>query len=177
VLNPVIAWAGFAGSWLLVAGPIYQAAIELAAEDIERDAMQAAYENAEAPESPSAWWWLLPPVGYVRWLRARRQHRQAALQLFTPLQMEQFVRFGNKATAWTYIAGGAFLVALAETWELREIYRWPIPVYVVVVAIMFALCAANTARRLKQTRELLPEAAASKQPDRYPEPPTASPGR
>jgi hypothetical protein len=171
VLNPVIAWAGFAGSWLLVAGPVYQAAIELAAEDIERDAIQAVYENADPPVNPSAWWWLLPPAGYFLWLRSRRQHREAVLQLLTPLQKEQFVRFGNKATAWTYIAGGGFLVALTETWELREVYRWPVLAYVAVVAVMFALCAANTAQRLKKTRELLPEAAARKHPGRYPEPP------
>ena len=30
-----IAWSGFLSAWLLVAGPIYQAAIELEEEDVE----------------------------------------------------------------------------------------------------------------------------------------------
>jgi hypothetical protein len=159
VTNQVIAWAGFAGAWLLVAGPIYQAAIELAAEDIERDAIQAASDNAAAPARPSGWWWLVPPVGYLRWLRTRREHRRTIMAMLTPAQMEQLVRFGNKATAWIYISGGAFLVALTETWGLREIYHWPAGVYVVLVVVMLAACAANTALRLKRTRDMVPESA------------------
>jgi hypothetical protein len=159
VTNEVIAWAGFAGAWLLVAGPIYQAAIELAAEDIERDEIQAASDSVAAPARPSGWWWLIPPVGYLLWLRGRREHRRTVMGALTPGQMEQLVRFGNKATAWIYISGGAFLVALAETWTLREVYRWPIGVYVIVVVAMLAACAANTAVRLKRTRDMVPEAA------------------
>jgi hypothetical protein len=159
VTNQVIAWAGFAGAWLLVAGPIYQAAIELAAEDIERDAIQEASLSAAAPDRPSGWWWLVPPVGYVLWMRRQRQHRRAIMSLLTPVQMEQLVRFGNKATAWIYISGGAFLVALAETWVLREDYRWPVAVYAAVIVVMLAACAANTALRLKRTRDMVPESA------------------
>src|ERR1700727_150478 len=41
-MNQVIAWAAFLGAWLLVAGPLYQGAIELHEEDIDRDAIDAA---------------------------------------------------------------------------------------------------------------------------------------
>ena len=36
--------------------------------------------------------------------------------------MEQLVRFGNQATGWILISLGAFLVALTETWTLRDVY-------------------------------------------------------
>jgi hypothetical protein len=35
-MNQVIAWAGFLGAWLLVAGPLYQGALELREEDVDR---------------------------------------------------------------------------------------------------------------------------------------------
>ena len=36
-MNQVIAWAGFLGAWLLVAGPLYQGAIELREEEVDRE--------------------------------------------------------------------------------------------------------------------------------------------
>ena len=58
-MNEVIAWAGFAGAWLLVAGPLWQGSVELTELDIDRDAI----EGGKAPavrigdqRLPSAWW-------------------------------------------------------------------------------------------------------------------------
>ena len=36
-MHELILWSGFFGAWLLVAGPLYQAALELSEEDISRD--------------------------------------------------------------------------------------------------------------------------------------------
>ena len=60
-MESLIAWSGFLGAWLLVAGPIYQAVIELEAEAFERDAVAAVSAMVEPPPRTSAWWWLLPP--------------------------------------------------------------------------------------------------------------------
>ena len=49
-------WAGFFGVWLLVTGPIYQANLELGAEDIEVDRIRAAAKEAPAPDQVSKWW-------------------------------------------------------------------------------------------------------------------------
>ena len=38
-MHELILWSGFFGAWLLVAGPLYQAALELSEEDISRDDM------------------------------------------------------------------------------------------------------------------------------------------
>jgi hypothetical protein len=69
-MNQAIAWAGFLGAWLLVAGPLYQGAIELREEDVDREGIQASTARIPRPELPSRSW-LLPPVMYL----IRRQRR------------------------------------------------------------------------------------------------------
>jgi hypothetical protein len=54
-MDLVFAWAGFLGAWLLVAGPLYQGALELSEEDVDREGMQASIAQLERPEPPSAW--------------------------------------------------------------------------------------------------------------------------
>ena len=39
--------------------------------------------------------------------------------------MAGLVRFINKATGWLYVALGALLIAVKETWELVEYNEWP----------------------------------------------------
>jgi hypothetical protein len=164
VTPAAIAWAGFAGSWLLVAGPVYQAAIDFQAEDIERDAIRDAADAAAKPPPFSRWWWLIPPVGYALQLRRSRAYRRSVMNILTHGQMEQLVRFGNKATGWILISLGAFLVALTETWTLRDVYDWPLAVYVLVVVVMLLASALYTAVRLRRTDHLMRQAGSLAQP-------------
>ena len=75
-MNEVISWVVFAGSWLLVAGPLYQGSVELAELDFDREGIEGIKASAgqlERPDPPSAWWWLLSPVMYAlrrRWNNA-----------------------------------------------------------------------------------------------------------
>ncbi len=62
-MHELILWSGFFGAWLLVAGPLYQAALELAGENISREDM-AGVQPTSRPGEPSGWWWLIPPVGF-----------------------------------------------------------------------------------------------------------------
>jgi hypothetical protein len=86
-VQQVIAWATFAGAWLLVAGPLYQGSAELAELDFDREGIQGTAAAVQAAQTrPSAWWWwwwwLLPPVMYVlhrRWYKALRQAMLAQL--------------------------------------------------------------------------------------------------
>jgi hypothetical protein len=65
-MDRVIAWATFAGAWLLVAGPLYQGSAELGQLDVDREGIQGKAAAAQAAQArPSPWWWLLPPVMYV----------------------------------------------------------------------------------------------------------------
>ncbi|MGH7241467.1 MAG: hypothetical protein ACREGB_04175, partial [Candidatus Saccharimonadales bacterium] len=61
-METFVLWLGFIGAWLLFAGPIYQAALELQDEDIEMDRIRAAGRKVEKPADVSVWWWLLPPI-------------------------------------------------------------------------------------------------------------------
>jgi hypothetical protein len=165
VTPAAIAWAGFAGSWLLVAGPVYQAAIDFQAEDVERDAIQKATDATAKPPPFSRWWWLIPPVGYALQLRRSRIYRHSVMDVLTSAQMEQLVRFGNKATGWILISVGALLVALTETWTLRDVYDWPLAVYVLLVVVMVLASASYTAVRLRRTDDLMQQAGRSAQPE------------
>jgi hypothetical protein len=51
-MHTVILWSGFLGAWLLVAGPIYQAVLELEAEGMETDRIRvAAATSTSRPSS------------------------------------------------------------------------------------------------------------------------------
>ena len=77
------------------------------------------------------------------------------MHVLTPAQMEQLVRYANKSTGWILIASGAFLVALKETWLPKEIYDWPVPVYVLVVVLMLVACALFTLVRQRRTHDIM----------------------
>jgi hypothetical protein len=147
-MNQVIAWAGFAGAWLLVAGPLYQGAIELAEEEVDREAIEASTAGLPRPEPPSPWWWLLPPVMYLIRRRSGRAFRRAALARLTQVQRAQFTRFISKAAGWFTVALGAALLAAEQTWQITIRYRWPDWLFWVLIVVMLAACVLNTAVRM-----------------------------
>ena len=73
--DQVIGWVVFAGAWLLVGGPLYQAAIELSELEVDREGMEKLASQIPRTSMPSAWWWLLPPVMYFL-----ARHRSQASQ-------------------------------------------------------------------------------------------------
>ncbi|WP_232668184.1 hypothetical protein [Pseudonocardia sp. TRM90224] len=155
-MGTAIVWSGFFGSWLLVAGPIFQAALELQQEDVQRDQIVAAGTAAKDHHPPvSPWWWLLPPVAY--WLRRRRSRRfrREVLQTLTAEQRAGLIGFVNKATGWFFVAGGAALIALKETWELVEHEHWPHVIFWVLIVVMALLSFGNTAVRMGLTRQVV----------------------
>ena len=156
-----IAWCGFLGAWLLVAGPIYQAAIELADEDFQRSDLEQATALAKAPPRVSRWWLLLPPLAYLLNLRRRRAHRRALMDVLAPNQLEQLMHFSETATAWLFVASGAFLIAVKETWELREAYEWSTLIFYAIVVAMVMACAATTAVRIRRRYDILAQARPS----------------
>ena len=62
-MHELILWCGFLGAWLLVAGPLYQAAQELDEQEFSREELATAATRSEAGDRPSAWWWLIPRSG------------------------------------------------------------------------------------------------------------------
>jgi hypothetical protein len=150
-MNEVISWVVFAGSWLLVAGPLYQGSVELAELDIDREGIEGIKTSAlqlERPDPPSAWWWLLPPVMYVLRRRWNKAFREATFAQLTETQREQFSSFRHKATGWFTVAAGGTLLATGETWQLIEHHDWPVWLFWVLVVVMLAAAMLNTAARM-----------------------------
>ena len=147
-MNQVIAWAGFFGAWLLVAGPLYQGAIELREADVDRDAIEASTAGVPRPEPPSAWWWLLPPAMYLIRHRRHSVFRREAMARLTQTQREQFSSFINKATGWFTVAVGATLLAAEQTWEIVERYHWPAWLFWLVVIVTLGVSVLNTSLRM-----------------------------
>jgi hypothetical protein len=61
-MHGLVLWAGFLGGWLLFAGPVHQASVELSEVDLEREAIGTAIE-ASRPRAASgrcgrsrSWW-------------------------------------------------------------------------------------------------------------------------
>jgi hypothetical protein len=147
-MNQVIAWVGFLGAWLLVAGPLYQGALELREEDVDREAIQVSKAQVLRPDPPSPWWWLLPPVIYVIRRHRRHAYRQAVLAQLSQAQREQFTSFINKATGWFTVATGAALLAAGQTWQVTERHHWPTWLFWLVVVVMLGASVLNTALRM-----------------------------
>lgn len=136
---------GFVGGWLLVAGPLYQATIELRDEEFDQEAFERSSQGAAVPPRMSPWWWLLPPVAYVKAQRRRKASRDAIFAGLTIAQRQQFVGFMNKAHGWFAVASGAFCIALKETWELVELLHVPVWSFWVAVVVLFIGVIVNTA--------------------------------
>ena len=141
----MIDWIGVVGAWLLVAGPLYQGALELLEHDIDREGFARVIDGLEPPVMPSAWWWLLPPVMVVLRRRRNEAHRRAVRARLTAQQRAQFGGFARKASGWFVVAAGASLLAAKETWELAEHQEWPVWLFVVVVSALVALTVLNAA--------------------------------
>ena len=154
-MHELILWSGFFGAWLLVAGPLYQAALELGEENISRHDMAGVQPATPAGRRPSGWWWLIPPVGYWKQRRYAQEERKAMMAALPHDVMANWVSFMNKATAWFYVAAGAYLIALKETYELIEGHEWPTWVFWVLVVVMAGIATGNTAVRMSRAHQLV----------------------
>lgn len=148
-------WAGFLGAWLLVAGPLLQAAIELRDEELDREGFERVRDDVEPLRRISRWWWLLPPVAFYKTSKRNSEYRRKTMLVLSPEQRAQLLGFQNKATGWFTVAGGAFLIALKETGELLHLYELPDWLYWIVVVVLAILCVTNTVARLSRSDDLV----------------------
>jgi hypothetical protein len=155
-----ILWCAFLGGWLLFAGPILQAALELREQELSREEFETANALVDREPPVSGWWWLLPPVYY--WLNHRRSDRmnKAMMKLLTPQQMSGLIDYVNKATGWLFVGTGGLLIAMKETWSLCEHYDWPLAVYWALVVTMIALSVGNAVGRIAWRRRVTPSDAS-----------------
>lgn len=161
-MHTVIAWCGFLGGWLLVAGPLRQATLELEEEDFEQEAISVAKETVARPEPISVWWWLLPPVAYFLQRQRSDEYRRAVVAAMPADQQRAFGRFHDKASTWMFVAAGATLIAVNETWELHEVNEWSELTFWILAAVMGAICLGNAiaSARRRHRRERAADAGA-----------------
>lgn len=154
-MEEFILWIGFIGSWLLFAGPIYQAALELKEQDIEIDRIRAATKSIERPPKISIWWWLLPPIKFILERRRSDEYRRAHIASLSPEDAASLLTFMNKASAWMFVASGGLCIALKETYELAEHNEWSSMVYGAIILSLILLSIANLVVRIKRSSSIL----------------------
>ncbi|HTR75845.1 MAG TPA: hypothetical protein VMH33_11400 [Solirubrobacterales bacterium] len=145
-----IAWCGFLGAWLLVAGPLDQAVREVAEQEFEHGKLDEARARVTEPEPVSNWWVLLPPVWWF--LRRRREsiYRHLVGEAMDDEDLLAFLTVKDVLNAWLYVAAGASLIAVKETWELHESYEWPEWAFWLLVAGMLVFCVSLTVGRARR---------------------------
>jgi hypothetical protein len=148
-----IAWCGFFGAWLLVAGPLDQAVREFEEQEFEHEKLNEAKSRVEEPPRVSGWWLLLPPVWW--WLRQRREgeYRDRVAAAMDDADLKAFLTVKEILNAWFYVAAGAFLIAVKETWELHEAYEWPEWTFWLGMVGMLVLCIGTTVGRTRRRHQ------------------------
>jgi len=162
-MHELILWCGFLGAWLLVAGPIYQAVLELRDEDVERDRIAEVAHTVGRPTPISPWWWLLPPAAYfINKARSDRYRREVMARL-SDEDFAAFLSFTNKAAGWLMVGAGGSLIAAKETWELVEGLEWATWVFWLLVVVMLLISAGHAAARSARERDLIAQRGSSPQ--------------
>lgn len=142
-MHLLILWSGFLGAWLLVIGPLDQAAQELREEEVEQDRVRATMASVDAPAPVSPWLLLLPPLWWWRRHQRREAFRHQVMQRLEDEDYEALTSFVRKARGWVLVGTGGLLIAAKETWELVEGYEWPTAVFWLLVVLGLAVAVGN----------------------------------
>jgi len=154
-METFILWVGFAGAWLLFAGPTYQAAVELQEEDLANDRIKAAGENVAKPPRVSPWWWLLPPVKIYLEKKRSVAYQRMYIRAQLPQDAEAIIAFRNKAYGWMLVAVGGLCIAIKETYDLTEHHAWSHGLFWAITATMAIASIANTVVQLARSKRAL----------------------
>lgn len=148
--------ASFIGSWLLVAGSIYQAALELKDQDLERERLQAVRANIHPAKNISSWWWIFPPIKMYLEKKSTDQYRKEYFSALTNEDAEALLSFFHKASAWMFVAFGGFLIALKETYELfLPEHSKDILLFIGLIFVLAVASVLNTTLRIRRTNAIL----------------------
>lgn len=158
-MHSAIYWFGFLGSWLLVSGPVFQASVELRAEEEAGDRFHTTRSAFASPPPVSPWWWLLPPVRLVLSSRRSNAVKREFVETLSAEDLELVTRYANIARGWLLVGAGAFLIALKETYELAEHYEWPLVLYWLLVVLMVLVVLGGTASTIARQARSRPPGA------------------
>lgn len=134
------------GAWLLVAGPIFQAYIELTDADLQVFEVRKRLSklNIEPPKPVSKWLWLFPPAHFLSTKRIKEDHRMQITMNMDDDTYDLFSSFLHKARGWFLVASGATLIAIKETFELVERLEWSKGIFFCLVIVCFIIAVGNT---------------------------------
>lgn len=150
-MSTIITCCGLFGVWLLFAGPVYQAALELRDHNMAYDHI-ATVRKSIVRKHTSWLWWLVPPVRM--WLE-RRRSRAFAHAFLVALPNEHvgpLLAYLDKAAAWMFVAGGALLLAIKDTLVWVRSEGWPMWIGTTGCLVLFAICVGITATRTRATK-------------------------
>jgi len=155
-MDLLILWFGFIGSWLLFAGPLYQAALELKEQDLEREHLGQVKKSIPEPKGVSVYWWFLPPVKLYLEHQQSREYREAFLRELAPEVVEQLIAFISKATGWAMVSFGGFCIAVKETYgllhdgyDLSDALFWATVLAMAYLSISYTVISVRRARAIK----------------------------
>lgn len=140
----------FVGSWLLVAGPLYQGAVELQQEGVDEDGIADVIGQVQPSPAPSEWWWLLPPVMFVKRRQRSAKFWREVLQIVSPEQARQIRATRPRVIGWFVVSLGALFLAVGETVRLSD--RIEIPVGIALLLAVAILAVTLGVVRLALTR-------------------------
>ncbi len=132
-------WTSFVGSWLLVAGPLYQGSVELHRIEISI--------AGDASRLPSRFWWLVPPAMYLV------TRRRLAADRSTDDRARLFRASG---TGWFAVAIGSTLLAMRETWDLTELLGGGVAAFWLLYLALLVAATLNTSLRMMRERSQHP---------------------
>lgn len=158
--HEAILWAAFIGAWALVAGPVYQAMLELRAEDLDVERIHEVALSVRPPAPPVKWWLLLPPVYFLIRHRRRELVKDTWVSHMTDNDFEALAQFANKAAAWMLVGFGGLTIAFKETYELVENYKWPTVAFWALTAAMLMLSLSFGLSRVRWMNRRLEERRA-----------------
>ena len=145
----------------MFAGAIYQAALELIDQDVKRDRIKSVASTIKPPAIISPLWWFLPPVKIFLEQRRSRQYQEQYIRALLPEDVEAFISFTNKSTAWLTVATGGLLIAMERTYALCE--TWGVSLFVFWVVFIGAgfMSALYTVIRISRGRNIIEAAKKS----------------
>jgi hypothetical protein len=120
---------------------------EVEDNEFEHDALTEAASHVEKPPQVSGGWLLLPPVWWVRRRRRESAYRHLVSEAMDDRDLLAFLNFRDILSGWAYVAAGASLIAVKETWELHEAYEWPEWVFGALIVAMLLFCVGTTRLR------------------------------
>jgi hypothetical protein len=154
-MTALVLLLGTIGAWLLFAGPIYQAALEMRGHDDASERIRGAVSSVVPPPPVSWWWWLIPPAKIgLEWRRATR-HRRAHMDALSVEDFESLLGFIHKATGWTLVGTGGLFMAIAQSYTFAQQYPIGDAAFVAMVTLVATACVVGCTLRFRGGDRLL----------------------